>query len=84
MLAVGHEEEEIARRLRDLKPAPSDWVQAAKDLPEFRRTVEDLALLAEADADVRAAMLADLEAAVREQGVEPTPRLLAELRERLA
>lgn len=66
-----------------LRPAPAAWVQAAIELPTLRRIVDDLAALAEADAEVRAAMLADLEAAVRERGVAPTPRLIADLRERL-
>lgn len=83
MIAVAQEEDDIARQLRELRPAPQEWVQAAKELPEFRRTVDQLVLLAETDAEVRAAMVADLEAAVREQGVEPTPQLLAELHERL-
>ncbi len=78
------DEEEIAQRLREIRPAPAPWVQAAKELPALRRTVDDLVLLAEADVAVREAMVTDLEAAVREQGVEPTPRLLEELRERLA
>jgi hypothetical protein len=76
-------EEELAGLLRELRPAPDAWVQAAIELPALRATVNDLALLAEADVAVRQAMLANLEEAVRQQGVEPTPRLLSELRARL-
>lgn len=78
------DEEQIASLLRELRPAPDAWVEAATELPAFRRAVDDLVLLAEADAQVREAMRVDLEAVVRAQGVEPTSRLLAELRERLA
>lgn len=84
MGTVSRDEEQIAALLRELRPAPDAWVEAAKELPAFRRAVDDLVLLAEADAQVREAMRVDLEAVVRAQGVEPTSRLLAELRERLA
>ena len=83
MANVRHDEEALAGLLRELPPAPRAWVQAATELPALRSTVDDLVLLAEADAQVREAMVADLEAAVRERGIEPTPRLLAELGKRL-
>jgi hypothetical protein len=45
--------------------------------------MDDLVARAEADAAVRASLIADLEQALSESGVEPTPRAIAELRSRL-
>ena len=52
--------------------------------PALRREADRLVALAEADASFREAALQDLEAALREQGAEPTPRLMDEVRSRLS
>jgi hypothetical protein len=77
-------EERLAGLLRLLRPAPQGWVQAAAELPRLRAVLDDLVERAEADAAFRAALIADLEAALAREGVEPTPRLVAALRIRLA
>jgi hypothetical protein len=76
-------EERLAELLRLLKPAPQGWVEAAAELPRLRAVLDDLVERAEVDAAFRAALIADLEAALAREGVEPTPRLVAVLRSRL-
>jgi hypothetical protein len=46
--------------------------------------LDDLVARAEADAEFRAALVADLEATLAREGVEPSPRVLDELRRRIA
>jgi hypothetical protein len=77
-------EERLARLLRLLKPAPQGWVEAAAELPRLRAVLDDLVERAESHAAFRAAMIADHEALLARDGVEPTPRLVAALRSRLA
>lgn len=77
------EEERLAHLLRALPPAPQAWVQAAQELPELRRTVDELVARAEQDAAFRLALLADLETALAEAGHEPEPQLIASVRLRL-
>jgi hypothetical protein len=77
-------EERLGRLLGDLKPAPRGWVEAAAQLPRLRAVLDGLVERAEMDVAFRAALIADLEAAVAREGVEPTPRVLRELRVRLS
>ncbi len=77
-------EERLAGLLRLLKPAPQGWVEAAAELPRLRAVLDDLVERAEADAVFRAALIADLEAVLAREGVEPTPRFVDALRSRLA
>jgi hypothetical protein len=83
MTANRWHEERLAELLGVLPPAPVGWVQAAQELPALRRTLEDRVARAESDAAYRAQLVADLEAALEAEGVEPTSRALAELRRRL-
>ncbi len=77
-------EERIGYLLGILRPAPRGWVEAAAELPRFRVVFDQLIERAEADAAFRATLIADLEAALEREGVEPTPRLVEALRSRLA
>ena len=79
--AFGYDEEQVAALLRRLPPAPSAWVQAAQELPASRRALDEIVARAEADLAFRNALVADLEAALAEQGFEPDYRVLDELRE---
>ena len=79
--AFEYDEERIAALLRRLPPAPSAWVQAAQELPASRRALDEIVARAEADLAFRNALVADLEAALAEQGFEPDYRVLDELRE---
>ena len=75
--------EQIAERLRRLPPAPEAWVRAAAELPRARQLMDGIVARAEADAEYRAAVLADLEATLRLAGVEPAVPLLEQLRRQL-
>ncbi|HZO96416.1 MAG TPA: hypothetical protein VFB42_03500 [Gaiellaceae bacterium] len=76
--------ERLAELLRALPPAPAGWVRAAQELPLRRAALDELVARAEADARFRAALLADLEAALAAEGHAPEPQALDELRRRLA
>jgi hypothetical protein len=76
-------EEEIAARLRRLPPAPEAWVRAAVELPRAREMMDGIVARAESDAEYRRTVLADLENALRLEGVEPATPLLDELRRQL-
>jgi hypothetical protein len=77
-------EEQLGRLLRRLPPAPEAWVRAACELPHARRAFDELVARAEADAAVRRQVLADLETALAQAGLEPERPLVDELRRRLA
>jgi hypothetical protein len=79
-----YDEERLAALLRMLPPAPTGWVQAAQELPRARMEIDEIAQRAEADAEFRAAAIADLEAALEQAGYDVDPSLLPELRERLS
>jgi regulator of protease activity HflC (stomatin/prohibitin superfamily) len=78
-----HDEERLAGLLHGLPPAPRGWVEAAQELPKARATLDEIVARAEADASFRAALIADLEAALVAEGYERTPSLLDSLRRRL-
>jgi hypothetical protein len=78
-----YDEERLAQLLRALPPAPEGWVRAAQELPLARQGLDELVERATADVAFRAALMADLEAAVAAEGYEPDERLLEALRERL-
>lgn len=81
---TGYEEERLAELLRALPPPPAAWVQAAQELPRARRELGGIVARAEADAAYRAAVLADLEGALADAGLEPHPPAVEELRRRLS
>jgi hypothetical protein len=76
-------ETELAELISELPPAPDAWVRAAVELPRLRRELDRLAALCAADAEVRAHTIADLESALRDMGLSPTPVALRLARERL-
>lgn len=75
-------EERVARILQRLRPAPAAWVAAAVELPQARKELDDIVGRAERDAAFRAALVADLEAALAAEGYEPRVRVVRELRRR--
>ena len=77
-------EEHLGMLLGLLKPAPRGWVDAAAELPRLRAVFDDLVERAEADAAFRSVVIADLEAALAREGIQPTTRRLEALRSRLA
>ena len=78
-----YDETRIGELLRRLPPAPEGWVRAAQELPLARLGLDGLVRRAEADAEFRSRLIADLEAALREEGVEPSPALVEAIRYRL-
>jgi hypothetical protein len=84
MVSRGHHEERLGALLRILTPAPQGWVQAAQELPGARRSLDEIVARAESDLEFRAALVADLEAALEQAGVEPDRRILSWLEQRLA
>ncbi len=78
-----YEIDEIARLLAALPPAPEGWVAAAQQLPQARAAFDSLLARAAADAELRARLVADLEAALLEAGITPTPSLIDLARQRL-
>ncbi len=78
-----YDEEHLAALLRSLPPAPRGWVEAAQQLPLVRRTLDDIVARAEADAEFRRALVADLESALEREGYEPDVRVIEALRRRL-
>jgi hypothetical protein len=84
MIEIAYEER-LGYLLRLLRPAPVGWVEAAQELPAARRVMDEIVARAEADAAFQAALVADLEAALRREGYEPSQLpLLDELRKRYA
>ena len=75
-----YNDERIAELLRALPPAPAAWVEAAQQLPMLLVELDTLVARAEADAAFRTRVLADLEAALAEAGIEPKPVAVARLR----
>ena len=77
------DEEQIARLLRLLPPAPEGWVRAAQELPAARAALDELVARAEQDAAFRLELQADLENAVAAAGYEPSPFVVSQLRQLL-
>jgi hypothetical protein len=77
-------EDRLAELIGALPPAPEAWVRAAQELPGARTELDEIVARAEADADFRRALIADLEATLAQEGYEPERPLLDALRRRFA
>lgn len=73
-------EEQIADLIATLRPAPMGWVQAAAELPQARAAIDELVARALENEAERQSVLADLERALRESGVEPRPGIVERVR----
>ena len=69
--------------LAALPPAPEAWVQAAQELPLFRAQADEIVARAEADAEFRARLVADLNAALEAEGYPRERGLVDQVRSRL-
>jgi hypothetical protein len=78
-----YDEQRLAELLGALPPAPEGWVRAAQELPAARRGLDTIVERAVADAEYRRRVIADLEAALADEGLAADPTLVALLRERL-
>ena len=77
-----YSEERLSELLSALPPAPQGWVRAAQELPLARRSLDGIVERARADLEYRERVLADLEAALAQAGVEPDRQLIDALRRR--
>jgi hypothetical protein len=78
--ASPYAEEHLGRLIGLLPPAPEGWVRGAQEIPAFREMLDGIVARAEADEAFRAEVLADIEAAIAEAGLEPEPRAVDVLR----
>jgi hypothetical protein len=78
-----YDEQRLAELIAALPPAPSAWVAAAQELPFARRSLDGIVERARQDLEYRRAVIADLERALAESGVEPTPVVIDSLRRRV-
>jgi hypothetical protein len=77
-------EDRLADLIAALPPAPEAWIRAAQELPAARAEFDEIVAKAEADAEFRQALIADLESALAQAGYEPARPLLVALRRRFA
>jgi hypothetical protein len=77
-------EDRLAELIGALPPAPEAWVRAAQEMPVARTEINEIVARAEADAEFRQALIADLEATLAQEGYEPERPLLDALRRRFA
>jgi hypothetical protein len=77
-----YDEDRLAELIGALPPAPEAWVRAAQELPFAR--VDEVVARAEADAEFRQALIADLEATLAREGYEPDRITVDALRRRFA
>jgi hypothetical protein len=77
-------EDRLAELIGALPPAPEAWVRAAQELPVARTELDAIVARAEADAEFRRALIADLEVTLAQEGYEPERPLLDALRRRFA
>jgi len=80
---MSYDMERLADVLSALPPAPEAWVRAAQELPALRGLLDEIVERIEQDVEFRRRAVADLEAALRAEGYEPDPALVAALRHRL-
>jgi hypothetical protein len=78
------DEDRLADLIAALPPAPEAWVLAAQQLPAARAGLDEIVARAEADAEFRRALVADLESALAQAGYEPDRPLVDALRRRFA
>jgi hypothetical protein len=77
-----YDEDRLSELIAALPPAPEAWVQAAQELPFARSQFDGIVARAEADAEFRQALIADLEATLEQEGYEPDRPLVYALRKR--
>ena len=79
-----YDEQRLADLIATLPPAPDAWVQAAKELPAARASLDGIVERARADAEYREQVVTDLESALATAGVEPDRHLVNTLRRNLS
>ena len=82
MATSDHDDERLGELLSALPAVPAAVVAAAQELPRTLRELDRIVELAEADAEFRRALVADLETALRARGHVPSRIVIEELRRR--
>jgi hypothetical protein len=77
---TAYDEERIAELLRLLPAVPEGLVRAAQELPSARAEIDGIVARAEEDSAYRSSVIADLDAALEAEGLEPTPSVVSMLR----
>jgi len=77
------DDDEIARLLRLLRPAPAAWVEAAQELPFLLPSLDPLLQRARTDVAFRDALAADPQQVLREAGYDLAPDVVAHVLRRL-
>ncbi len=80
----GYDEQTLAELIALLPPAPEAWVAAARQIGPARRTLDTIVERAREDVQYRGRVLADLEAALQSEGVEPDRYAVELLRQRVS
>jgi hypothetical protein len=75
-----YDEDRLSELIAALPPAPEAWVRAAQELPFARLGFDTIVARAEADAEFRRALIADLESTLAQEGYEPDRPLVDALR----
>lgn len=78
-----YDENDLARLLEALPPAPSAWAEAAKELPRMRSEIGGIVDRAVRDAPYRRSVTLAMEKALRETRGRSERETLEALRERL-
>ena len=74
---------ELGRLIGMLQPAPSDWTRAAQELPFLSAELDDILNRARGDEGFRRALRTDAGSALREQGYDLSPSVVAHIMRRL-
>lgn len=77
---AGCDEEALAGLLCCVPQAPPAWVDAAAELPRARQALAEIERRVLDGAEQRAALTADLEAAIARAGHDPSPAFVAVVR----
>ena len=73
------DEHEMGRLLRLLPPAPAEWTQAAQELPFLGAELAGILERARGNGGFRDALRTDAGAALKEQGYDLSPSVVAHL-----
>jgi hypothetical protein len=77
------DEHELGRLIGMLQPAPAEWTRAAQELPFLTSELDDILSRARGDDGFREALRTDADAALREQGYDLSPSVVAHIMRRL-
>ena len=83
-MTTRYDEERLGELLAALPPAPQGWVEAAQELPQLRRGLDELVARAEADEAFAAHSSPTSRARCAPPGSSRAPAVVDDLRRRLA